>query len=713
MKRQLMKRLSAVSLAAIMTITLLPVAAMAEHENIEATESRVDIMASGRYSNWDGVTNVAQFADANGNLCYAIDSDSEVTVYVTDETHKCVKTVNLKKQHPMFGTAICDKNGYFYLVTGEENSTDDTSVETVFISKYDSAGNHIKTTGDNGSSSLAYYYGTSFYTQEPFSAGNCDAAISGDVLTVNYARHMYSGHQSNSVFSVNINDMSKVNVGVFYESHSFAQRVAPIENGFVYMSEGVCFDRAFQAYCVTWADDELTYSNEEPVFDFWVEDGAYDTYNMYVVNENFAHMGGLATLSDGRVAFAAQSASSLDSNAASESEEIFIQIFDPLKELNTPEAYSTVGERSGLAGNNGRTEVTNYGVKWLTSEEDGSEISNVQIAVTENDEIVVLYELTKDYDYQGVYYIVLDKDGNVILPARRFSSEAMLNPCEMPVYENGAISWVGNNYGDNSCRIYIYSLNLSEDHRWNTNFSVDKSATCIDEGSESIHCSICDEIQEGSSRAIAKTAHTYGAWTIKTKPTYEEVGVKERKCKVCGHIEQAEIPVLEKKGWVPEDGTWYYYNADGTKATNTWKKDSKGWCWLQADGRMLTNGWAKDSKGWCWIDGNGYMLEQTKWIKVGDDWYHITNGYRDQSKWMKDSKGWCYLGKDGKMVTNGWAKDSKGWCWMGSDGYWVKNKWIKSGGYWYYLKSNGYMATGTLTISGKTYKFDSSGRWIS
>ena len=65
------------------------------------------------------------------------------------------------------------------------------------------------------------------------------------------------------------------------------------------------------------------------------------------------------------------------------------------------------------------------------------------------------------------------------------------------------------------------------------------------------------------------------------------------------------------------------------------------------------------------------------------------------------------------MATNEWAKDSKGWMWMDANGRITKNKWVKSGGYWYYLKSNGYMATGTLKISGKTYKFDSSGRWIS
>ena len=139
--------------------------------------------------------------------------------------------------------------------------------------------------------------------------------------------------------------------------------------------------------------------------------------------------------------------------------------------------------------------------------------------------------------------------------------------------------------------------------------------------------------------------------------------------------------------WVKKGADWYYMGPDGRTVKNAWKKDSKGWCYLGEDGRMVTNDWAKDSKGYCWIGPAGYMVEKTQWIQVGSDWYHITNGYRDQNKWMKDSKGWCYLGEDGKMVTNGWAKDSKGYCWIGPAGYMVeKTQWIQYEGDWYYIE---------------------------
>ncbi len=427
------------------------------------TQKRVVIYATGSYRNWDGVSNVAQFSAPDGTMYYAIDSGAYVSIYKTNGGLPTTDAaINLRKVHSVFGTATCDRNGNFYLVTGENNSSDDTSIETVFISKYDRNGNHIATVGDNGSSSLAYYYDNTFYTKLPFDGGNCDVAIYGNVLTVMYAREMYSGHQSCSVISINTNDMSKVNPGSIYQSHSFAQRVVTTSDGFVYMSEGDAYDRAFVAYSTKLYDGSNADTTEKAVFDFWVEDGALDTYNMYVVNENFAHMGGLASLSGNKVAFAAQSSKSLSDSARTEKEDIFIQIFDPYADLDTAGAYTTEGTRSGLAGPNGRTNVTNYGVKWLTSFASDENAGNVQIVATDNREIVVLYEFSKGGSYKGVYYIVLDENGN---EKRRslYNSRAMLNPCVMPVYTQGKICWLGNKYWDydDNRPVYLYSLDIN------------------------------------------------------------------------------------------------------------------------------------------------------------------------------------------------------------------------------------------------------------
>ncbi len=421
------------------------------------TKKRMVINAYGKYGNWNNVSNVAQFKGPDGTLYYAIDSNSVVSVYKTNGGKPSSEAaVNLKKIHPTFGTVTCDSAGNFYLVTGETNSSDDTSIETVFISKYDRNGNHIKTTGDNGSSS--YWYYKSFFTKEPFHSGNCDAAIHGRILSVIYARKMYNGHQSCSIFSVNIDNMSKVNLGSFYESHSFAQRVASTSDGFSYMSEGDASERAFTSYNVKLDEGVVSDSKEASIFDFWED---LESHEMYGNNENFAHMGGLAVLSDGRIAFAAQSAKSLNTNAVTEKEDVFIQIFDPFKDLNTADAFTTVGERSGHIEFSGKRDVTNYGVQWLTSLGSDEEVITVQIVTTDNKEIVVLYEYKKGGSYKGVYFIVMDEDGKV-KKRSIFNTYAMLNPCVMPVYTQGKICWIGNKYGDAwaDSPVYIYSLDI-------------------------------------------------------------------------------------------------------------------------------------------------------------------------------------------------------------------------------------------------------------
>ena len=88
---------------------------------------------------------------------------------------------------------------------------------------------------------------------------------------------------------------------------------------------------------------------------------------------------------------------------------------------------------------------------------------------------------------------------------------------------------------------YVYICNT---HTWNKNYTVDSKATCAAEGCESIHCSVCDAIKSGSIRAIPRTDHTYGEWTVAKEPTETERGIKERECSYCGAKEQTKIPAL-------------------------------------------------------------------------------------------------------------------------------------------------------------------------
>lgn len=413
--------------------------------NAQGTASGVHVTATGAYRNWDGTTNVSQFLDATGNLCYAYDAGNEVIVTRTSTGEQ----IRLTKAASLFGAVTCDSDGYFYVVTGEENTTEDTSVETVFLSKYDANGSLIATTGDNGSSSLARYYADSFYTKIPFHAGNCDVAVNGDYVAVNYAREMYNGHQSNSLFVVNRNTMATVNIDGYYNSHSFAQRIVPYGEEFLLASEGDAYNRAF-TISLTALDENETYDWD--VFHFWIEQG--QSSNMYAVNNNYAHMGGLAVGTEGRAAFVATSVPSMNSNANNETENLFVQVCKP---ATTGISYITQGTREGYTGMTGTEYAVDEGIRFLTGYSGGYTIVNPQIVSDSHGNYIVLFERYYNYSYEGVFYMVLNGNGATYSDVQLLSSTAYLNPTEMPIYRNGTIYWMGNNMADIS-RLYLYSI---------------------------------------------------------------------------------------------------------------------------------------------------------------------------------------------------------------------------------------------------------------
>ena len=166
-----------------------------------------------------------------------------------------------------------------------------------------------------------------------------------------------------------------------------------------------------------------------------------------------------------------------------------------------------------------------------------------------------------------------------------------------------------------------------------------------------------------------------------------------------------------KNGWIKELDNWYYYE-NGTMVKNVWKKDSKGWCYLGSDGKMAINNWAKDSKGWCYLGSDGYMVT-SEWIKYKDKWYYLKkDGYMASSEWIKYKNEWYYLKEDGIMASNEWIKYKDKWYYLKSSGVMASSEWIKYKNEWYYLKEDGIMETETVTINGKVYNFDKSGKWL-
>ena len=214
------------------------------------------------------------------------------------------------------------------------------------------------------------------------------------------------------------------------------------------------------------------------------------------------------------------------------------------------------------------------------------------------------------------------------------------------------------------------------------------------------------------------------------------------------------------QGWVEEDGSWYYYDKDGNKVEDQWKKSGDNWFWLDSEegGAMATDKIIDDNDDTYYVDGNGVMVTNT-WVKVVNEdqddeddpaeyhyYYMQSNGkaYKDKStngsltKKVIDGKRYAF-DEDGKMLY-GWVAEYGDMC-NGEDewenatyyfGSWedgsMKTGWQKitvyddstdkedDFDYWFNFKSNGKKRAhssddlnDTWKSNGKYYHFDNRG----
>ena len=209
------------------------------------------------------------------------------------------------------------------------------------------------------------------------------------------------------------------------------------------------------------------------------------------------------------------------------------------------------------------------------------------------------------------------------------------------------------------------------------------------------------------------------------------------------------------QGWVEEDGTWYYYDKDGNKVEDTWKKSGDNWFWLDSElgGAMATDKLVDDDGDTYYVDGNGVMVTNT-WVKVVNEdqddeddpaeyhYYYMQKsgkaykaGDNSNSTKFKTIDGKKYaFDTDGKMLYGWITSDSElstgddGWkdatYYLGSweDGA-LKTGWQKINvyddedgkddnyDYWFNFKSNGEKRADKTDwkSNGKYYSFDSRG----
>ena len=261
-------------------------------------------------------------------------------------------------------------------------------------------------------------------------------------------------------------------------------------------------------------------------------------------------------------------------------------------------------------------------------------------------------------------------------------------------------------------------------HKWNSDYTVDKSPTILEEGFQSIHCSVCGVINPDSVQPIPKLKGSWkkdstGWWYDYGDGTYPAGKFESIEGKTF-YFNDAGYRVT---GWQKIDGKWYFFNNDGTMHIG-WRQVGSTWYYFDGNGNLLT-GWQKINGYWYYFNGNG--ARQTGLQHLGNYWYYFNSDGKLHTGWRLLDGTWYYFDGNGARVT-GWQKINgswyyfdgngarqTGWQHLGSHWYYFNSDgklhfgWRKVGSTWYYFDGNGALVTGWQKINGSWYYFDGNG----
>lgn len=375
------------------------------------------------------ISPLQQFLYMDEGLAYA---------YMVEDTLMVVtptKELMIKSNYNLLGDIIADEDGYIYVVWGKENETDDATVETVVITKYDKDGKEIKSTGFVGKS-LPWGNSDSAKTKTPFRSGNCVSTIHDGILFCYHSKRRYDGHQCDQVVAVKTETMEEYELpNNTYAGHSFDQAVlySELAGELLFADLGDCYSRGFRVNRV----DARYGVDREIIFHTYLRANA--GYDMSVVNKTFAQLGGLGETSKG-VVLAGASVKALGGDAETQKQNLFVQIFKPSSGEISKDMFVGGSDRKGETAismfDTETTDVTDYGVIWLTDYTD-KDVAAPQI-VTTDDRIVLFWN---EYDgSEKSYYMILSESGGVV-KKKTSLGEICLNSFEKPLYYDGKIYW--------------------------------------------------------------------------------------------------------------------------------------------------------------------------------------------------------------------------------------------------------------------------------
>lgn len=156
-----------------------------------------------------------------------------------------------------------------------------------------------------------------------------------------------------------------------------------------------------------------------------------------------------------------------------------------------------------------------------------------------------VYNWAKDYSNVSAEHHCLAPNCKVGTETETVSTTKVVTK-EATCTENGIITYTAE-FANESFGVQTKEKTVKAlGHAWNSGYTIDKNASCTEEGERSIHCSRCDTRK--NIEVIPKLPHAYTDWVILKEANCTETGLKERSCTVCGLVETVEIPITHEYG---------------------------------------------------------------------------------------------------------------------------------------------------------------------
>jgi hypothetical protein len=252
-----MKKIIALLLSVTMLLSVivtgrftLPTSAATSDENeVKLYQKEVELpgaLSTNYYKAYSARTpKMVSFVDSKGSYNVAYPSENNLNIYRYNDELNLTSTLKIPFRLSLFGNVTFDEDGNLYVCWGE-NDTEELNAEVIRISKYNYNGALLSEFSLTGYEATPYSPGEDWGTKLPFDAGTCSMAINNGVLACNFAREMYSAHQSNFAFYVNCDTMERMGGYYPYVSHSFNQDcVATSDGGFLMANHGDSYPRSF------------------------------------------------------------------------------------------------------------------------------------------------------------------------------------------------------------------------------------------------------------------------------------------------------------------------------------------------------------------------------------------------------------------------------------------------------------------------------------